>query len=499
MSESESIPGKGGRPRGWSPALRAILRQPNLGLWLRNVELDLLIAWCWRVKRGAPAATFREWEMMGELNNWTVSDFALADAKVEELCNRDIWQCFPGGVQAGGGFHTKHKKLTMEEVSLKWKSCIRAGRHDAIIALIMALASNLQAVTLYNFDGDQDYYVGLIPSKARWVSFQFSDDADFLQLFFRGAANSQLAALETSNGGSTDMKKESGGLLPCLKSIKIRTQEEAHDMEMRRTLSYLALPSLEYASLKDLDDDRDINKDIVGVNLSLKSLELRYQSHGVYSAGRLLACCPNLSHLSYSTTVRGNASSSWENAPAVVPHLAKIAPQLKSFTLGNNDFVSFHYGKADPAVEKIAAFEQLKELDTHWEHLHKTVVKAPGALWHVLPMRLEKLTLRNVTAESFVDVLKEIKGLAKAREALLVPNLKGVVIIHERTIERLKRAEDKLVFDAMEEVCRNAPISVTQRYREPEVTVPATYVEEGIVKQWITVEFVNGLDPSVDL
>lgn len=81
-------------------------------------------------------------------------------------------------------------------------------------------------------------------------------------------------------------------------------------MEMRRTLPYLALPSLECASLKDLNDDRDINEDLVGVKLFLKRLDLRYQSHGVYSAGRLLACCPNLSRLSYPTTTRVNVYDS---------------------------------------------------------------------------------------------------------------------------------------------------------------------------------------------
>lgn len=87
----------------------------------------------------------------------------------------------------------------MKEVSVKLKRCIRVGRHDAIIALMMALAPNLEALKLWNFDADKDNRGSLIPREDRWLCSRFSEEADFQQMFFRGAANSQLAALATSD------------------------------------------------------------------------------------------------------------------------------------------------------------------------------------------------------------------------------------------------------------------------------------------------------------
>lgn len=71
--------------------LRAILRQPILGSWLRKVDLDMRIAWCRTmvegVGGGVSGAMEEERERMVELKSWTLSNFALADAKIEELCN----------------------------------------------------------------------------------------------------------------------------------------------------------------------------------------------------------------------------------------------------------------------------------------------------------------------------------------------------------------------------------------------------------------------------
>lgn len=43
-----------------------------------------VVSW-WSVEKGTAGATKEERERMGELVNWTVSDFALADAKIEDL------------------------------------------------------------------------------------------------------------------------------------------------------------------------------------------------------------------------------------------------------------------------------------------------------------------------------------------------------------------------------------------------------------------------------
>lgn len=152
-----------------------------------------------------------------------------------------------------------------------------------------------------------------------------------------------------------------------------------------------------------------------------------------------------------------------------MPHLAKIARQLESFTLACTNFVDFVEGEAVPAVEKIAAFEQLKELDTHWSHLYGTVPSGSGALWRLLPKSLEKLTLRDVCADVFRDLLEEVKVLAEAKEEGLVPNLKQLVIRHDGTIERVGLEEQSVFFkgraEAMKKACRGVEKIIRQKLR----------------------------------
>lgn len=136
----------------------------------------------------------------------------LADAAVDELCERDIWRGFPGGLPADQV--PGKDNLTSENVSLEWSACIRAGRSDAILALLITLTPNLESLELSHFNTDVAEEGEELAND--WDDFRIDNDSAFLQRMFRGATNSQMAAVGNESMAEGKHKDK---LLPSLRSI----------------------------------------------------------------------------------------------------------------------------------------------------------------------------------------------------------------------------------------------------------------------------------------
>lgn len=103
------------------------------------------------------------------------------------------------------------------ESSKEWLKCIRTGCSDAIPALLLALTSNIEELTLSSFNADLDHEGGILDRKNTWQEFSIGNyDANHLKRLFCGATNSQLLALK-------DKRNVKDSLSPSVKSQGSRT------------------------------------------------------------------------------------------------------------------------------------------------------------------------------------------------------------------------------------------------------------------------------------
>lgn len=179
---------------------------------------------------------------------------------ITEVFNRDIGEEFPGAsIEDRPVFESD--ALELQQAGLRWKDGMRRDRADPILAVLLVLAPHVAELTSVKIYPVQDKHGNHVRYEKSRHSFEMGPDSDFLQRLFRGATNAHLAALNNK-------KKQSSTILPSLRKIKIRRQLKGQKfLDMREIFGYLALPTLDHASVIGLDDDAFFDQDMVDVKL----------------------------------------------------------------------------------------------------------------------------------------------------------------------------------------------------------------------------------------
>ena len=127
---------------GWIWCLQKVLRKPELGTRLKTLRIDLNVTRGWdrKVHSGHK-----------EMERWSGSDVTLAEGKIEEICNRDIWDAYP--MDPTGDWEDD---IGPEEAFEYWTGDLIHGQYPAIIALLLTLAPNVEKLVLMDYNALED-------------------------------------------------------------------------------------------------------------------------------------------------------------------------------------------------------------------------------------------------------------------------------------------------------------------------------------------------------
>lgn len=462
---------------GWIWSLQHILRQPILGTYLKNItfgieDLDIPFtpppnfevstAVDWDASDANEKLSALPWNPSPAFKEWTEDDWELADRQIDRLCGLDVWD-------AG-----KFTSFPLDQAVLHWQTHLRTGRHEAVFALLLALAFDVETLSIDSVVEFSDKHPTVLPFRAEHYDrfdTRVGPDADYISRLFRRARNSQLRKAGREDATAV-------ALLSKLHTIKLSTELmrlPENTMATQHILPYLLLPSLRAARITCLHDEKELPEyevPAIEAPLSLTSLEIQYSNLTCDDIGVLLSACPSLEHFHCSSDGEDDHWTMWYPAE-LMPFLLEAAPTLKHLSLGNcnrENRCGFHepWNIADSTwssrsgeakIGELSAFPNLVSLTLQTSYIFgHDLSEEAGALWRELPRSLESFGFA-CGKQAFSRVVEELNTLKAAQQERWVPNLKEIVIIRGRDTYDLAFVpsdEDKEVLRRLRKMVRVA-------------------------------------------